>query len=930
MDTKTLEDLLNEMLQKVLGSIIPALGPLVSGIASKGIRGLTGNDVMWDTVVASNQTPNGIYAMQQRRRIDRMADQVRDEYQTESRRQVFENYARTLTSSKDYTGSDYEGFIKKQVEAWQANGFKTGVYDRAAAFFSLDDTASSMANMRTLASNMAHHGLMLEDRNYMTGSSFVARNLFAGDKFDESKNNYELKRYDRKEWGNMGKEAVSALAASISKDTDMLNGYDFTKTEDLKGATEKFRKVVKNYAEALEPLKDVFGEDMTQMIQSLESMTGQSLTSMSPMQAKALSVQIADRTNAGMYGIGDVANMTGVMNASLSQMPGLGTYNYLSGTAQAMDVLDMTRNGGYSNSYRTKNQFNQFARSWVLSTANSGAADMFAKGYGLWRGRQQAAGVKDEEGLSFDAFKEQIQYKLWRDQKEAAGFSGDDLSIEAFRQDPNKEVSGDKRRAMMDMLKVKSVADLNAGMGNAGYADAIRTGAAGRMARVGGMRQQLDFGKFAMGADPAFLKAMGLSENAAGSKEAQSIYTNIIDLITENADFASYDEATLTEVLSKDPQKRYSPDAVRKIVAGMNYIKAKRPDLMDVASVEGNMTRAERVTASAKARRDKMKKLNSEYFSKNGIFQQIFEGGFSMEKIKEKLAAGKLIDEAGQDDDDLLAIMQAGGLAASKAFAGNSEEATGFAANVLNYANSAEGMSNSGFYKALGSFKEIQKKMVGMDHNSAEYKKLDTELQANASKMAMYSRLDSESVDKFWAGDIYKDGKKLEGDAAMAEKTRLANEWQKKSYSTDPKERRSMAASLEQHNIDQKLSQSSARAQELYKKFKEEYTRENGQVDNSKILEFYEKNKDKAGTKDSAALEELKKLVESNLGASDKKSPEDMMSLLKRVLQQLETYFGDQNKQNSPPGDENTKTDENVHNGYWVNPNNPRDVRKIT
>ena len=101
-------------------------------------------------------------------------------------------------------------------------------------------------------------------------------------------------------------KAVSQLSKILAQSTSVLQGD--LNSGQIKRAVEEFQNSVQNTAKALMPLRDIFGQDIKAMITTLQSITAQPISRISPQRLQALSRDIVNamRSNPQLTA-GDIA-----------------------------------------------------------------------------------------------------------------------------------------------------------------------------------------------------------------------------------------------------------------------------------------------------------------------------------------------------------------------------------------------------------------------------------------------------------------------------------------------------------------------------------------------------------------------------------------------------------------------------------------------
>lgn len=466
-------DLFNQLLSAILGSVIPG-GEQLAGMASGPLQQWLGiqNDVFMDTVLFSNMTPYGVSRAQDNAILQRLSQSALGSTQQAAQFQAYQGLARTLTSYEAWSrlpvseqAGSYQAFIDSKAQSFMGNiGFNT-------AFAMLDPLGLQNMNkyMSMAAANLTRFGLSHGNRN-----AYINTKKVISDMFRDDAGNYD---FDKRDWGYFNNGEVAALTAAITKHYDAVGDADISQAGSLKNASQRLRDKVKSYAEALSPLKDIFGSDIPSMIRSIEELAGQDIATMGPERARAIANMAIDKTSTGRYSMSDLSSW-GQQFSTLMRDMDIPVLNKLNGTMYASMALDAVH-GGVKPRYMTSSTFMNMAAEQVIRTANSEGADDYAKTYALWAERRRRADGPDAD-VSFSTFHSELTRVA------------------------NANFNGNKATAMLEMAGVTNRYDLNQGLTSEYYTSAKESGLGAQLAFDSNMSRTMQHSRYAMMHDLTF------------------------------------------------------------------------------------------------------------------------------------------------------------------------------------------------------------------------------------------------------------------------------------------------------------------------------------------------------------------------------------------------------------------------------------------
>ena len=498
-------DLFNQLLSAILGSIVPG-GEQLAGMASGPLQQWLGiqNDVIMDTVLFSNMTPYGVSRAQDNAILQRLSQSALGSTQQAAQFQAYQGLARTLTSYEawrnlpaDQQAGSYQAFIDSKAQSFMGNiGFNT-------AFAMWDPLGLQNMNkyMSMAAANLTRFGLSHGNRN-----AYINTKKVISDMFRDAAGNYD---FDKRDWGYFTNGEVAALTAAITKHYDAVGDADISQADSLKNASQRLRDKVKSYAEALSPLKDIFGSDIPAMIRSIEELAGQDIATMGPERARAIANMAIDKTSTGRYSMSDLSSW-GQQFSTLMRDMDIPVLNKLNGTMYASMALDAVH-GGVKPRYMTSSTFMNMAAEQVIRTANSEGADDYAKTYALWAERRRRANGPDAD-VSFSTFHSELTRVA------------------------NANFNGNKAAAMLEMAGVTNRYDLNQGLTSEYYTSAKESGLGAQLAFDSNMSRTMQHSRYAMMHDLTFRKFVrdNTGRQDYTAQDVQTDFNRTMDMLKDN------------------------------------------------------------------------------------------------------------------------------------------------------------------------------------------------------------------------------------------------------------------------------------------------------------------------------------------------------------------------------------------------------------
>lgn len=728
--TQSIEDLVRQILGDLLSKVMQTGGGMIANFVTPMLRNLTGNDLAWDTPVMSSATAEGVY----RHQLDRQVNTMQQTLSREMQQKVTENLAKDIERTKysydDWisvnpggTRDEYEDFITAKTR----QAMDAGIYAKGVGFlngtFDLQGSAGVGEALGRTAANFARQGVYRNDPNALLFGKSMAAGVFGDNP------------YNKEAWGGLSQTAVAELASVVSSETDFLRGIDPSNSRQMETAAKQFSDMVHQYAVALSPLKDVFGDDMASMVKSLQQMSGMGMSQLGPMRASIMATQLADRRNANMYSTTYLTQNVGTARSLLDATEGLSSIHYLNAQNLGTRASDMARGTGVMPSYMRQDQWENSAMKLAYQTSVSQATDDLAMDYSIWAQKKMDAEEADQ--VNFQNFLNEMQPYIEQgmDMRAAAG-----------------ELSG--ARNHWEKLEGKSY-DF--------YTAAITSGEAARASAGGALQESRNAVKQTLKMDAGLNKLVQrVADTADDDSEVQSLdrYIDLsMQLLESRSDLHGLRGAELTKAISEatvvnedGEEVKLDNAAVRAVSGIVERMFNEEADsnvfqyIQQAHAMQGEDDMLN-YSNEAGARRERYANIGKAMFSPGTqAIGELLSGGFSIEAIEERLRNANMIAQG--DPDNAAAIISAAASTAVRRYGKGdtpeSEEARdNYIRRFYKYATSEEGMTSQSFQENMRKYREA---MESGDTKAAEaaQRRLDAELTlgkkavADIESMEMY------------------------------------------------------------------------------------------------------------------------------------------------------------------------------------------------
>ncbi len=645
-------DYINRSIADLLNQVHPVAGAFSGPVASL-LRKITGLNNMpeLDSTVLSNMTPFGIAYSNNSRVISAASSAALSAFNEESKRKAFRAYHKTVTSEAAWAdmaatdrGASYTDYINRQIRDTIDNPLYTTVYD---AWDPLE-TKQVGQYMHMTTANMVRHGLNRNHRRAYLHATELSKSVFdSGGTFD------------KRDYGHMGRSEVAALAAALTKDTDFLEGVDDTSTANLKNATERLKKTVKNYAEALGPLKDIFGSDIKGILTTVETLTGQTLNQMGPERARQIATMAANKTLSGNFSMGQLVQMSGGLRNAFAKME-TSDHVQLSSAIYGAHALDLA-NANNKPSFMTKDAYASSMTDLIARTAGSRGADQLSMAYSLWSRRSGTLSGAEYEaeyaklkatGLSDSAIRARL-----------AGTSRDTFD-KAFNQLIGSGVSA--QEAMLRLGGVSNSFELEQGKAFDAYDNYAQSGKAGlNMVNALYERDSRRVG-FSLRGDHNLKSALDrLGVNVTGN-DITDIYGDTLSYLNKNMGLLSMSDSARIEYLNNMGATDLQARQMSVVMNTLKNDRAYRPFInsMQARDVLIKQSVVDKNVADRRELLDNLKLsfsgTSSELFSK--ILGMDTGEGLSTDAVEKMLSSNAAILQSGspqakRDTAEMIAAM---------------------------------------------------------------------------------------------------------------------------------------------------------------------------------------------------------------------------------------------------------------------------------
>lgn len=182
-------------------------------------------------------------------------------------------------------------------------------------------------------------------------------------------------------FGGFTPTAVTTLAEAVTKTKDVLrSARDSTDPQALKNAVDAFRKNIQGITQALMPMRNIFGNDMTAIIDMIQSLSGRSIGDINVKQIRSTASLIQDSLR---YSGASPKAVTTATAAVQQLMQGYGADTLVRQSRSNLGATITALTAGSTPGYLTKQQYEAAVVNSYASAQSSIGVRRLAQAYGL-------------------------------------------------------------------------------------------------------------------------------------------------------------------------------------------------------------------------------------------------------------------------------------------------------------------------------------------------------------------------------------------------------------------------------------------------------------------------------------------------------------------------------------------------------------------
>lgn len=664
--TQNVQQVAQALLQALLNAAgLP--GPLAGMGANLGANMLFGGSPLAGATLFSQGTPGGSFIAQQYTFRDQMRSSVADAAANRVRRQ-------TLIGAYNLANPDAAGdpnraaaFADNIMGKW-GYGLVHGMVDSSIGL----DYSSDIGNyMGMFAAKQAQNAFRRGRVGWLAEPRSIAEQFFGDGAYDPAR------------FGGQSQRSAAVLAAHIGND------IDFTGSGDPRAAADRLRDKVAQYGEALDSLKDLFGDDMPKIIQAVEQIGGNTLGNLGARNVHMLAQQLSADVLSGNYSMEKFASLDAGMKSAMAGVRGMPLSWYTTHASAARAALNMT-SGNNTPYFMEQEQFNALAGRLASSPELSVQGNDFVKAFSIWQDNERRAD------------------------------SNADVSLAAFRARMGGNASLEKA---IELAGVGNRFGLSRAYALSNYQTNLKSGVGMELARDDYLDYRMRRVAFANGRNTDLLDRLqlGRDENGRRALEGYTALMKDVMLTDEGVNVLNADPEERAELLframranglDKDAGgNQLSDDALRNRAEALNTVitynanderTAEDMAAMQAYANEQSAARAsQRVARMTRAAAD----LDIEFANpKGGGWASLLDSGtFTAEGIEAAMNKSAVI----ASNMDLYKGTVTSALQAAETLAGDTsspgwmDRRNAAAKRLARYAVSVEGQSNSAFMDAL-------------------------------------------------------------------------------------------------------------------------------------------------------------------------------------------------------------------------------------
>ena len=386
----TVDDELLRVLARLLGTLFPGSGGL-AGLAMplvKAALGMSNDPVFGGTMYAPNNraamnnlygrlvsdASGGMYKEFQRQANERL---IRDLYGVVYDREGFEKLQQERPELQDIT---YEQFLDTRSKPGGLVSLAMSLLDPTGAAAIKDPMAGIIQTLSRQGRAYGRRGT-----ESLSDAMEVARAVF----FDED----GVASFKSSDFSGFSQESVAKLAENIVQSSNLIGEADRGDTTRLRDVGNRLREKLKAYTEALEPLKQFFGDDIRQTLNLIEGISGRRIGTMGKRSVELA----ADMITAGFEGGGfDAQSLVTTARVTSMVQSELGVRPFERGnTAMHAIRAEGAMAPEYSVGLYERDEERQNIRTSTILQRSAPMVNVLAQAYALWDDRNKS----DNEGL---------------------------------------------------------------------------------------------------------------------------------------------------------------------------------------------------------------------------------------------------------------------------------------------------------------------------------------------------------------------------------------------------------------------------------------------------------------------------------------------------------------------------------------------------
>lgn len=381
-----------------VGLLGPGLGNLVGALASDYLvgRDFTKTGTLQNRLSGLLAPGAGTYAnaFQQMRQNQTMAMLTtnRQTLGRDLKQDFFRNYY-ALTMGKDLNDKKQAAQVQAQVDSAMANMLSV-----PAALQFLFDPAQNERALQGIKNTQAGYLYWQQRSNPLSALGIGGRATAGVDaakqigtrltRMATDANRWILGRGKGQSFGGFGGGAVMELASILENASDVLGD-----PQNIKSSLDNFQKKVKATAQALAPLKDIFGQDIKAMVDMLQSTTGQNINQLTPSMIRSMSTNTVDMAR---YSGATIAQIASANQKLFAQTAGYGgnTFTRVGGGLTGAYYTGLIAQGNAPAGVHAAQYAGNTARA-VASAQASAGVDWTAMAYGIWKKKNPQGTIDD-------------------------------------------------------------------------------------------------------------------------------------------------------------------------------------------------------------------------------------------------------------------------------------------------------------------------------------------------------------------------------------------------------------------------------------------------------------------------------------------------------------------------------------------------------